>query len=305
MSKVSVIVPNYNHAPYLRERIESVLAQDYPDYEVILLDDCSTDDSRTILDAYRHHPKVRAVVYNTTNSGSTFIQWRRGLEMAEGDYVWIAESDDIAAPTFLSTLVPHLDRAPHTVLAYAASRWIDCDGRPIARTTTHRWRHDHCYGGADFVRSYLLGYCYICNASAVVMRREAALRVSDRCTRYRASGDRQFWIEMALQGDVQYLSAPLNSFRQHHCKVSGPAEQRGQNIVEDHLIYGDTTRVLPLSRWQRCCICGYHMQAIRHGRVSHEGRLTALREWQSEPEFTTLSHLIYLFTRILDRCRFY
>ena len=93
---VSVIIPNYNHAPYLRQRIDSVLKQDYQDFEVILLDDCSKDDSRQVLDSYRNHPKVSHVVYNEQNTGNTFIQWERGVNLAQGRYIWIAESDDVA-----------------------------------------------------------------------------------------------------------------------------------------------------------------------------------------------------------------
>ena len=80
---VSVIIPNYNHAPYLRQRIDSVLQQDYQDFEVILLDDCSKDDSRQVLENYRDHPKVSHVVYNEQNTGNTFIQWERGINLAE------------------------------------------------------------------------------------------------------------------------------------------------------------------------------------------------------------------------------
>src|SRR5258708_17607669 len=68
---VSVIVPNYNHARYLRKRIESLLRQTYQDFEVILLDDCSTDVSREVLASYQDNPRVR-VEYNAENSGSVF-----------------------------------------------------------------------------------------------------------------------------------------------------------------------------------------------------------------------------------------
>lgn len=75
---VSVIIPNYNHAPYLKERIESVTGQEYDDIEVILLDDCSGDNSREIIERYRSHPKVSQVIFNEKNSGTTFAQWKRG-----------------------------------------------------------------------------------------------------------------------------------------------------------------------------------------------------------------------------------
>ncbi len=74
---VSVIVPNYNHASYLVARIESILNQTYQDFELILLDDCSTDDSREVLLKYKDNPKVTHLVFNEQNSGSPFIQWQK------------------------------------------------------------------------------------------------------------------------------------------------------------------------------------------------------------------------------------
>lgn len=79
MPTVSVIVPNYCHAPYLEQRIESILQQTFQDFELILLDDCSTDGSREILERYRNHPKVSGIFYNERNSGSPFKQWKKGL----------------------------------------------------------------------------------------------------------------------------------------------------------------------------------------------------------------------------------
>src|ERR1700712_406276 len=96
--KVSVIVPNYNHMLYLKQRIDSILAQTYRDFEVILLDDASVDGSVKILEHYRYNLKVKHIVLNTQNSGSTFAQWEKGLQLAQGDWVWIAESDDYADP---------------------------------------------------------------------------------------------------------------------------------------------------------------------------------------------------------------
>jgi GT2 family glycosyltransferase len=69
MPTVSVIIPNYNHAAYLRQRIDSVLRQTYQDFEVILMDDCSTDDSRLIISEYANDPRMR-IELNKTNSGA-------------------------------------------------------------------------------------------------------------------------------------------------------------------------------------------------------------------------------------------
>jgi glycosyltransferase involved in cell wall biosynthesis len=90
-AKVSVVVPNYNHARFLRKRVDSILGQTFQDFELILLDDCSTDDSRSVLSKYADDPRVR-IEFNEVNSGSTFKQWNKGVWLAHGEYVWIAES---------------------------------------------------------------------------------------------------------------------------------------------------------------------------------------------------------------------
>ena len=118
---VSVIVPNYNHAPYLRERLDSIYGQTYRHIEVILLDDASTDNSREILNAYREqHPENTKTVFNEVNSGRVNLQWNKGLELAKGQYIWIAESDDWCEPDFLEKLVPELQRQS-VMIAFASS----------------------------------------------------------------------------------------------------------------------------------------------------------------------------------------
>src|SRR5207342_1807970 len=103
MATISVIIPNYNHAFYLKQRIDSVIQQTYSDFEIIILDDASTDNSRDVIEKYRHYPKVKHIIYNESNSGSTFSQWQKGIELASGKYIWLAESDDVADSTFLET----------------------------------------------------------------------------------------------------------------------------------------------------------------------------------------------------------
>src|SRR5260370_24418527 len=116
MTTVSIIVPNYNHGRFLRRRIETILTQTFQDLELILLDDCSTDDSRTILKHYASSPCVR-IEFNEVNSGSAFKQWNKGVRLATGKYVWIAESDHYADPQFLERLVPLLASHPQLILA--------------------------------------------------------------------------------------------------------------------------------------------------------------------------------------------
>lgn len=295
-------MPNYCHAPYLKERMDSILAQDYPNFEIILLDDASTDDSVAILKEYTKHPKVKKFIANKTNSGNTFLQWQRGLQEATGEYIWIAESDDVAEPTLLSRLVTAIEEK-HATLAFCHSRWIDSDGKTIPRSIDPRWKRDFSMAGADFIRRYLLGYSIICNASAVVFQREAAMQVDmTKVAQYTASGDRLFWIQIALQGRVAYVAEDLNHFRQHTQKVSGGAEYKGVNIVQDHAIYRLIAPVLKLSARERRWICGYHWKAMHRPTVSNEGRISALLAWGNEPEFGRLSYLFYLLHRAKEKC---
>ena len=125
---VSVIVPNYNHSAYLSLRIDSILKQSYVDFELILLDDCSSDSSREILLSYESEPRVSHVIFNETNSGTTFKQWEKGISLARGRYIWIAESDDFADVDFLKVTIEALDQNPNAVIAYTGSQMVDDKG---------------------------------------------------------------------------------------------------------------------------------------------------------------------------------
>ena len=112
--KVSVVVPNYNYADYLKKRLDSIINQTYPIYELIILDDCSTDDSVKVIKSYlKEH------------------------ETARGDYVWIAEADDYASPLFLETLMKNFDD-PEVVLSYSESNRID-ENDKITATSCRDW----------------------------------------------------------------------------------------------------------------------------------------------------------------------
>lgn len=304
MKKVSIIMPNYNHAPFLRERLDSIFAQDYANKEVILLDDASIDESRVILNEYAARPEVKHVILNDTNSGNTFMQWEKGLSLATGDYIWIAESDDVADSTLVSRLVSALEQSD-ALIAFAHSEWIDEAGTIIPRNYDKQWSKDFVMEGVSFVKKYLLGYSYICNASAVLFRRSALGGVDmQHVQQYSASGDRLFWISLALQGKVTYIAEPLNRFRQHTNKVSGGAEYEGRNILQDYAIYTHVAPRLCLSRCERRMVCGYHWQAIHRPTVSALGREKAMQVWGAEPLFGLLSWGMYMLCRLKSKMRF-
>ena len=301
MKKVSIIMPNYNHAPFLRERLDSIFAQDYANKEVILLDDASTDESKTVINEYAVRPEVKHVILNDANSGNTFIQWEKGLSLATGDYIWIAESDDVADSRLVSRLVGVLEQSD-AMIAFAHSEWIDEVGMIIPRNYDKQWSKDFVMDGVSFIKKYLLGYSHICNASAVLFRRSALGGVDmQHVQQYSASGDRLFWISIALQGKVAYVADALNRFRQHTNKVSGGAEYEGRNIIQDYSIYSSVAPQLCLSRCERRMICGYHWQAIHRSTVSALGREKAMSVWSAEPLFGRFSWGMYMLCRLKDK----
>lgn len=223
---VSVVVPNYNHARYLPRRLETIAAQSFSDFELIVLDDASTDESLAVINQYSQTIPMR-VVRNEKNSGSSFVQWRRGAELARARYLWIAESDDFAHPEFLETLVDVLDRQANVGLAYSESIVINSDGQELGTYLDHylnsnapqfdreRWLADFVVNGRTECANYLAFMNTIPNASAVLLRRDLFLRQSYAIKPLRLMGDWAIWVGMLLTSDLAYVARPLNYFREH------------------------------------------------------------------------------------------
>lgn len=223
--KVSVIVPNYNHARFLRQRLDSVLSQTFGDFELIILDDCSTDDSEAVIHQYLCDERV-SYHRNTANSGSPFAQWRKGLALASGDYVWIAESDDYSDPAFLETLVAALNATPSHALAFCQSWLIDKDGQRLGTWAQYtsdldgpRWQASFSGDGSNACVRYMLDRNVIPNASAVVFRREKALQIGGPGSDMRLAGDWLFWARMLTGSSFYFHAEPLNYFRSHGSNV--------------------------------------------------------------------------------------
>lgn len=222
---VSVVVPNFNHARYLPARLDSIFAQSFRDFEVIILDDASTDDSCSVIRRYLAAPGVRLLT-NPTNSGSPFVQWNRGVELARGELVWIAESDDVAAPEFLATLVPLLQSDPDVGICYCQSYHIDADNKNQGSLfgwtedlEPGRWQTSFRNEGPDEVARFLVLKNPILNASAVVFRRSVFRSVGGAPTNLRECGDWLTWSRMLLRSAVRFEAVPLNYFRTHSSSV--------------------------------------------------------------------------------------
>jgi len=238
MPKVSVIIPNYNHARFLVQRIESILNQTYQDFEIIYLDDASTDNSQEVFAPYAMNPRIQSIC-NVQNSGSPFKQWNRGILQAQGEYIWIAESDDYAAPTFLETLVSLLDHNPSVGVAYCQSHEVNTEGTITGTLhdwtddlSPHRWRHDFINSGIEECQTYLVLKNTIPNASAVLFRKSVFHTIGYADETMRLCGDWITWIKMLLHSDVAFSAQLLNYYRSHASSVRSTSQVNGNAVLE-------------------------------------------------------------------------
>lgn len=234
LRRVSVVVPNFDYAHYLPARLESVFAQRYPVYETIVLDDASSDDSVRVIERTARSARRRVrLERNARNGGSVFAQWRRGLALAGGELLWIAEADDVARPGFLAASVAALE-AGGAVLSFCDSAQIGPRGEPLAASYDYYYRRvdprlfatGFAMSGAELIRRALGERNVILNASAVLWRRAALQGAFESAgpalESYRLVGDWHLYLEALgpATARVAYVAEPLNVHRRHPASVT-------------------------------------------------------------------------------------
>lgn len=239
---VSVIVPNYNYANYLDQRLASVFEQTFRDMEVIVLDDASTDQSLEVLTKWQKRTNLQ-LIKNISNSGNVFVQWRKGLELAKGEFIWIAEADDDAAPSFLATLLTACAQ-PGVVMAYSIPQVIDGQGHLasgfdyresyLTYAARNRWTQSYEVSGREEAQEVLSVVNCVPNVSAVVLRKPDPAILED-CEAYRCSGDWLFYLHLAAYGRIAYVHGNLAFHRRHDQSVIGEDQQTKQCLLRQEM----------------------------------------------------------------------
>ncbi|HYC85922.1 MAG TPA: glycosyltransferase [Chryseosolibacter sp.] len=251
---VSVIVPNFNHGAFLNERINSILEQKFQDFEIVLLDDCSSDGSEKIIEKYRNHPKVSGIVVNKRNSGSVFRQWEKGISLAKGEFIWIAESDDVADPDFLVTTYEVLRRDNLICFAYTDSYQINGNGECAADTLadvrnrlfqTDKWSSSYIVDGLGELQDILAYHCSVNNVSSVLFRAKALRAAMPFDPRLRYIGDWHCYIKLCKLGKLAYINRPLNYYRQHDSNSSRHLWRASEFILEYFVLFNWLQKELP------------------------------------------------------------
>ncbi|MFC2023356.1 glycosyltransferase family 2 protein [Chloroflexota bacterium] len=190
MPRVSVVMPCYNAELYLREAIQSVLDQTFEDYEIVAVDDGSTDGTRTVVEAF-DDSRLR---YIYRENGGPGAARNTGISAARGEYIAPLDADDLALPHRLSSQLAALDAEPTLSVVGSGYEWIDGAGQHIP-WERHSWQR---FPDLDGIRGWLFDCPVV--PSATMLRRAAWEDVEGFDETLIGPEDWNFWLRLILQG---------------------------------------------------------------------------------------------------------
>lgn len=237
MTQVSIIVPSYNHGQFLMDRLTTIANQTYKDWEAIIIDDKSTDNSVEIITKFiEDNPgfKVKYFIVNEINSGSGYNSWRKGLELVETEYVWIAETDDYSDPSFLEESVKVLDENKNCALVFCATNYVE-NGQ-IIYTSANRTNdlnvdeNNYKIIKSDVFLNRMPFNPYIINGSSVVFRKPN-IKIPQDIFKHRQSSDLFFWTFLLQNSAFGFLNQKLNYFRRHENSTTTKISNSKQSVL--------------------------------------------------------------------------
>lgn len=224
--KVSVCIPTYNTGHYLAQAIDSVLAQDFTDYELLICDNASTDATPEVLRGYTD-PRIRYVRYEElVNQGAN---WNRCVKLAQGDYVALLHADDVYLPGFLSARVRALDGHSEVGLVFSAVRLIDEAGNEIGTQSFSEL--GFVAEAPEFLKELLFG-CVISPVSPMVRR--SCYEANGLFIEGRTWGiDWEMWLRLSARYAVEYLPEVTASYRVHSASGTADVLLQAKSATED------------------------------------------------------------------------
>ena len=253
---VTAVIPNYNYARFLPGRVESILNQTYPISELVILDDCSSDDSEKVIRQILEHTKITHpdlkinFFQNKLNSGSVFEQWAKAFEKVSSDYLWICEADDLCDRNFLDACMKGFDKNPKVLISYTDSKMIDDSGNTLMKSLRSwsgydgydHWKQSYINHGQDELKNYLAINNTIINVSGVVFKRQKNVDYAGflkSAASLKLAGDWYFYAKILQFGDIAYCAEPHNFYRLHSGSVSDKTDNmthyREITFVQDEI----------------------------------------------------------------------
>lgn len=227
--KVSVCIPNYNQGRFIGAAIQSVLNQTYKDFELIIVDNCSADNSVEVIKSFSD-PRIR-FYKNEKNIGMT-RNWNRCISLAKGGYICILCADDLYLPHFLEKASSILDSNPAVGFVHSACKGIDSDGKITGVFRPRNWKKDYIENGRNVLKRTALDNFALFPTVMIRRRCFEILGRFDEDLSY--SPDWEMWTRIALHYDVAYIAEPLACYRSHGENLTKEFLKTGQILTENH-----------------------------------------------------------------------
>jgi len=226
--KVTFLVPCYNFAEFLPECINSILGQTYRDFELLILDDCSQDDTPEVAKKFKD-PRVK-YIRNETNLGH-LRNYNKGIGLARGQYVWLISADDLLRkPYVLERYISSLEKHPDVGYIFCAAMGLEGGVESSEPYYTSLGEQDRIFSGRRFLIDKLLRTgCIV--APSVMVRKECYEKGSLFPLDMPHQGDLYLWGLFALRYRVAYLGEPMVSYRRHDSSMEKTLKRKDPGIL--------------------------------------------------------------------------
>lgn len=237
MSKVSIIIPTYNSQKTIEETIASVQQQSFTDYEIIIIDDGSQDNTVAVIKNIVE-PRLQLFVYE---NGGVATARNRGISQATGEFIAFLDADDLWSPDKLASQVAALSQNPQSKVVYSWTKYIDEQGKPLFSGTRYSYRGD--------VYSQLLQTNFITNASNILIHRDALDLVAGFNPELAYTADWDFYLRLAKNFNFAVVPKFQIYYRQSANSMSTKVEQlKEESLLLLDRVYQTATTKLKLQK---------------------------------------------------------
>jgi len=209
-SKVSIIIPIYNGEKYLKETIESCVRQDYENLEIIIIDDCSSDNSKNIALNFKNsniifrHNKDNLGINKTVNDG---------IKISKGDYVLVLGQDDVLPYNHISNMIKEFDF--ETSFIYCNSTIIDSNG--VEKYVTY---DDVNQTKITQNIKYYLSKNNVISSTGLIFNKKKFLEVGGYNSQFKNYGEWLLWLKLLIKGKCKYSKSSIVYYRKHETNIS-------------------------------------------------------------------------------------
>jgi glycosyltransferase involved in cell wall biosynthesis len=216
---VSVVIATYNMGHYLPQAVKSVLAQSYPNVDVQIVDDGSTDDTATILRQWDAHPRVR--VHRQSNGGQAHAK-NQGVALSRGAFVAFLDADDVWVPEKLSRQMPLFAGRPEIGVVYSDYECMDGEGQPLPKGPTHM--HRGRVSGALLIENFV-------SFPSAVVRRECLQRHGAFDETLGMGIDYDLWLRLSAHYQFDFIAEPTVRYRVWSGQMSKNYRKRYESAI--------------------------------------------------------------------------